>query len=154
MNFSMTQLNRQTGAIDMVKFGKLAAYVLGLFMVAMGAMKFFGGVPIFQLMEDNLTLKYRLELSFVEPALKYIIGVLELIAGTLLMFRKRLQGAVMSLVIIGGAILTHIVVIGIKTPISAEPNADKSPMLFIIAVIFFSISLWVYWSSRPTGKYS
>lgn len=138
----------------MVEFGKRAAYVLGLFMVAMGAMKFFGDVPIFQLMEDNLALKYRLELGFIEPDLKYITGVLELIAGTLLLFGKTLRGAAMSLVIIGGAIITHMAIIGINTPMSAEPNADKSPMLFIIAVIFFSISLWVYWSSRQTSKYS
>lgn len=148
----MTYLNRHFGAMDMVKFGKRAAYVLGLFMVAMGAMKFFGDVPIFQLMEDNLASKYRLELAFVEPDFKYITGVLELIAGTLLLFGKRLQGAVMSFVIIGGAIMTHLAIIGINTPMSAEPNADKSPMLFIVAVIFLAVSLWVYWASKQSNE--
>jgi len=42
----MTHLNRHVGAMDTVKFGKRAAYVLRLFMVAMAAIKFFEDVPI------------------------------------------------------------------------------------------------------------
>ena len=56
----------------MVKYAKWAGYVLGLFMIAMGAMKFFGDVPIFMLLENNLASKYGIELSFIDPGFKYV----------------------------------------------------------------------------------
>ena len=127
----------------MVKFGKYAGYVLALFMLAMGAMKFFGNVPIFQILEDNLASKFGLELPWVEPYFKYFTGTLEIIAAIMLLLGKRLQGGLLSIAVIGGAIMTHLFVIGIFTPESADPGAAKSPMLFIMAVVFFLVSLWV-----------
>ena len=132
----------------MTKYAKWAGYVLGLFMIAMGAMKIFGDVPIFTLLENNLGSKYGLHLSFIDPQFKYFTAVLELIAGGLLLFGQRFKGGALSIFVIGGAILTHLFVIGIFTPESAAPGAAKSPMLFIMAVVFFLISLWVTQASK------
>ncbi|MGJ8562805.1 MAG: hypothetical protein ACSHXY_04565 [Alphaproteobacteria bacterium] len=132
----------------MVKFAKYAGYILGLFMVAMGAMKFLGDVPIFLLLENNLASKYGLELNFIDPGFKHVTGALELIAGGLLLFGQRLKGGLLSIFVIGGALLSHIFVLGISTPMSAEAGADKSPMLFIMASMFFMVSLWVTWSAK------
>ena len=131
-----------------MKYAKWAGYVLALFMVAMGLMKFFGNVPIFTILEDNLASKYGLKLSFIDPQFKYVTGALEIIAGALLFLGQRAKGAALSVLVIGGAILSHIFVIGIFTPESADPGAAKSPMLFIMAVVFFLISLWVASASR------
>jgi len=132
----------------MLKYAKWAGYVLGLFMVAMGAMKFLGNVPIFTILENNLASKFGLELNFIDPAFKYVTGLLEIIAGALLFFGQRLKGGLLSIAVIGGAILSHIFVIGIITPESSAPDAAKSPMLFIMATIFFLIALWVTQSAR------
>lgn len=132
----------------MLKYAKWAGYVLGLFMVAMGAMKFLGNVPIFTILENNLASKFGLELSFIDPGFKYVTGLVEIVAGALLFFGQRLKGGLLSIAVIGGAILSHIFVIGIMTPESAAPDAAKSPMLFIMATIFFLIALWVTQSAR------
>jgi len=135
----------------MLKYSKWAAYVLGLFMIFMGVNKFLSGPPIFVILEENLASKIGLELSFIDPVFKYITGVLEIIAGALLLLGKRLTGGLLSIVVIGGAIFLHLTVIGIATPESADPAAVKSPMLFILAVVFFFISLWVIWGARKAA---
>ena len=132
----------------MVKFAKWAGYALGLFMIMMGAMKIFGDVPIFTLLENNLGSKYGIHLSFIDPQFKYFTAVLELIAGALLLFGQRFKGGALSVMVIGGAILTHLFVIGIFTPESSAPDAALSPMLFIMAVISFLVALWVTAASR------
>jgi len=132
----------------MRKFAKWAGYILALFMLAMGAMKFVGNVPIFQLLEDNLALKYGLTLGFIEPQFKYLTGLLEVIAGLLLLFGQRIWGALLSILVIGGAILSHLFVIGVQTPMSSDPNSSESPMLFIMAVMFFMIAVFVWFGSK------
>lgn len=132
-----------------MKYAKWAGYALGLFMVAMGLMKFFGDVPIFTILENNLASKFGLKLSFIDPQFKYFTGVLEVIAGALLLLGQRFKGGLLSVAVIGGAIMTHLFVIGIKTPESSAPNAPESPMLFITAVVFFLVALWVSAASKP-----
>jgi hypothetical protein len=136
----------------MAKFAKWAGYVLAFFMIAMGAMKFFGDVPIFQLLEENLASRYGLALGFVEPQFKYLTASLEIIAGLLLIFGRRVWGALLSTLVIGGAILSHIFVLGISTPMSSDPNASESPMLFIMAVMFFMIAVFVWYGSKSEAE--
>ena len=125
--------------------GKIAKYVgwaLALFMIAMGVMKFMPDTPpIFQIIENNTGI------GFINPAFKYLTGVLEIIAGLLLFFRTR-TGALLSLVIIGGAILSHLTVLGIATPTGPEITSEKSPMLFMMAVASFLVAGFVWWGSR------
>ena len=77
----------------MIKFAKWAGYALGLFMIAMGAMKIFGDVPIFTLLENNLGSKYGIHLSFIDPQFKYFTAFLEIVAGGLLLLGQRFKGA-------------------------------------------------------------
>lgn len=132
----------------MTKYAKWAGYVLGIFMVAMGLMKFVGDVPIFELLENNLASKFGINLGFIDPQFKYLTATLEILAGLLLLIGKRFYGGLLSVAVIGGAIVSHILVIGVSTPVSAEHDAEKSPMLFIVAVLFFLVSLWVTKASR------
>ena len=127
----------------MSKYSKWGAYISGAFMVVMGLMKIFGDVPIFTLLENNLDSKYGIQLAFIDPQFKYVTAALELIAGALLLLGQRFKGAALSVIVIGGAILTHLFVIGISTPASSAPDAPQSPMLFIVAVASFLISLWI-----------
>jgi len=100
----------------------------------------------------DLDSKFGLKLGFIEPVFKYITGVLELVAGALLLFGKRYLGGLMSIVIIGGAIFLHLTVIGISTPESAEIGAKETPVLFIMAVVFFLVSLWVTYGARKASS--
>jgi hypothetical protein len=116
-------------------------------MIAMGAMKSFGDVPIFQLLEENSASRYKLALGFIAPQSKYLTAILEIIAGLLRIFGRRVWGALLSVSVIGGAILLHIFVFGISTPMSSDANASESPMLFIMAVMFFMAAVFVWYGS-------
>ncbi len=85
----------------------------------------------------------------LEPYGRIGIGVLELIAGVMLLIPKTIWvGALLTLVIISGAIVMHLTKIGI------EVNNDKG-ILFITAVITFLLStiiLYIYRKSIPYIK--
>lgn len=82
----------------------------------------------------------------LEPVGRIGIGVLELIAGILLLIPRTVwAGAVLTLGIIGGAIGMHLTKLGI------EVNGDGG-VLFITAVVTFllsAITLWFYRSDIP-----
>ena len=70
----------------------------------------------------------------LEPFGRIVIGILELIAGMLLLIPKSVWvGATLSLVIIGGAIIMHLTELGIKV------NNDGG-ILFVTAIITFLLS--------------
>lgn len=85
----------------------------------------------------------------LEPYGRIGIGVLELIAGILLLFPKTVwMGALLTLGIIGGAIVMHLTQLGI------EINSDGG-ILFITAVITFILSaviLYIYKNDIPFIK--
>ena len=82
----------------------------------------------------------------LEPVGRISIGVLELIAGILILIPRTVwAGAVLTLGIIGGAIGMHLTKLGI------EVNGDGG-VLFITAVVTFllsAITLWFYRSDIP-----
>ena len=87
----------------------------------------------------------------LEPIGRICIGVAELIAGILLLFKKTAwAGSLLTLGIIGGAIILHLTQLGI------EINNDKG-VLFSIAVLTFILSvsiLILYGKDIPIiGKY-
>ena len=116
-------------------------YILAAFMAMMGVMKFVGDVPIFLEIETNLQADYGLSLGFIDPVFKYVTGVLELAAAALLVFGKRLEGAALSVLVIAGAVVAHLTVLGIATPVSAEPGAETSPMLFVMALVGLALAI-------------
>ncbi|MFK8059415.1 MAG: DoxX family protein [Polaribacter sp.] len=82
----------------------------------------------------------------LEPFGRIGIGVLELIAGILLLIPKTAwAGATLTLGIIGGAIMMHLTQIGI------EVNGDNG-VLFYTAILIFVLSaivLWLYKKDIP-----
>ena len=78
----------------------------------------------------------------LEPFGRILTGILELIAGILLIFRKTAWlGAFLALGVIGGAILSHVFILGI------EINNDKG-LLFFTAVFTFIISFLILYLYR------
>ncbi|ULC60631.1 DoxX family protein [Flaviramulus sp. BrNp1-15] len=92
---------------------------------------------------------YIFEKVGLEPYGRIGIGILELIAGILLLIPKTIWiGATLTLGIIGGAILMHLTQLGIQI------NGDGG-VLFITAIITFvlsSIILYLYRKDLPFKK--
>ena len=82
----------------------------------------------------------------MEPIGRIGIGILELIAGILLLIPKTVWfGATLAIGILGGAILMHLTILGI------EVNSDKG-VLFITACstcLLSTVILYLYRSSIP-----
>lgn len=71
--------------------------------------------------------------------------------GALLLFGQRFKSGDLSVVVIGGAILTHLFVIGIFTTESSTPDAVLSTILFVMTVLSFLVAIGV---TKPLGKSS
>lgn len=123
---------------------RVPAFILAAFLAFMGLQKFIGDVPIFGIIETNLARQAGLQLGFIEPHGRYLTGILEFAAAGLLMFRRR-WGALLSLAILAGAIGAHLTVLGISTPVSGEPGAATSPMLFIMALAATAVAALTLW---------
>ncbi|HMC02384.1 MAG TPA: DoxX family protein [Flavobacteriaceae bacterium] len=89
---------------------------------------------------------YIFETVGLEPTGRIGIGILELVAGILLLIPKTVwAGALLTLGLIGGAIFMHLTLLGI------EVNNDKG-VLFITAVVTFILSfiiLYLYRKNIP-----
>lgn len=82
----------------------------------------------------------------LEPVGRISIGVIELIAGILLLIPKTIWvGAMLTIGIIGGAILMHITKLGI------EVNGDSGVLFFTAVFVFVcsSVILWYYKKDVP-----
>lgn len=133
----------------MPKSNQLVAYALAAFMAFMGIQKFIGDVPIFLEIERNLDTMFGLNLPIIDPAMKYFTGIIELFAAALIVFGQRFLGSALSLATIAGAIGAHLTVLGISTPVSSAPDAEKSPVLFIMAVIGALVAAAATYLNKP-----
>ena len=80
----------------------------------------------------------------IEPYGRIVIGIAELIAGILVVIPKTVWiGALLSLGLMGGAILSHLTILGI------EVQQDNGA-LFITAIVTFLSSLFIIWIHRNT----
>ena len=129
---------------------RIAGYVLAAFMAFMGVQKFFGDVPIFSIIEANVAADWGLHLPWIDPGFKYVTGALELLAALMIVIGRRFQGALLSVAVILGAIAAHLTVLGVYTPMSSAPDAEKSPVLFFMAVASGLLAAGVAWLSRPS----
>ncbi len=78
----------------------------------------------------------------MEPYGRIGIGILELIAGVLLLIPRTIWiGAVITLGVIGGAIMMHLTILGV------EIHGDGG-VLFFTAVITFVLSAVILWLNR------
>ncbi|MGQ0533925.1 MAG: hypothetical protein ACT4OF_14730 [Caulobacteraceae bacterium] len=130
---------------------KLLGYALAAFMAFMGAQKFIGGgAPIFEIIEADAGAEWGLQLPWIEPWFRYLTGALEMIAALLLVIGRRREGGALALLIVLGAIGAHLTLLGVSTPMSGEPGAPESPMLFFMALGALVLSAIVTISARKT----
>jgi putative oxidoreductase len=79
----------------------------------------------------------------VEPYGRIGSGVLELLTGGLLLFRRTsIYGAVLGLGIISAAILSHLVVLGINV------NSDGGTLFLLAVVVFLTCSINIFLQSK------
>ena len=141
--------------------GHGAAVVLALFMIFMGIQKFAGHNPVFSYLAVSTGL------GLFAPVAQHLTGAAEIAAGALLLggfFKPFLRGlgALLSLAVIGGAIVFHLTpwlgvvapvafVEGAAPPFDLETDYVKSPFLFVSALMFFALSALVLISARRKG---
>ena len=93
---------------------------------------------------------YIFETVGLEPFGRIGIGVVELIAGILLLIPKTVwAGATLTLGLLGGAIMMHLTQLGIQVPYNGELDGGQ---LFITAVVTFILSaiiLFIYKKDIP-----
>ncbi|MBI1339274.1 hypothetical protein GC169_03560 [bacterium] len=128
---------------------RITSYVLAAFMAFMGVQKFIGDVPIFAIIEANMASQWGLDLAFIDPWFKYLTGVLEIAAALILVIGQRFIGGALSTLVIAGAVGAHLTVLGVNTPMTSAPDAETSPMLFIMALVSFAVAAFVTVTSRP-----
>lgn len=124
--------------------------ILGLFMIFMGLQKLGPANPVFQFIAEQSGI------ALFEPAVRIATGVLEMLAGLLLLGslsikRLRLYGAGLSLAVIAGAVVFHLSPwLGISAPVAFAPDGSyqHSPMLFVMALVFGLMALALVWLDR------
>jgi hypothetical protein len=125
--------------------------VVAAFMIFMGLQKFIPGPnPIF----SHLAAESGIELF--EPVVRMLTGAAEFAAAALILAGlflglMRGLGALLSLGVIGGAIVFHLSPwLGINAPVAFAEDGGYvySPMLFIMAVGFFAVSAVLTWIDR------
>ncbi len=126
--------------MKMVRLG--GSVILALFMLFMGSQKFGASNPVFSYLAANSGIE------LFEPVIRTATGVAEIVAALLLLAgvfagKFRGLGALLSLGVIGGAIVFHLTPwLGITAPVAfAEGGGyEFSPMLFGMAVVFGTLS--------------
>ena len=110
---------------------------LGLFLIIMGVKKVSGDIAVFELIEIYTGLNY------ADPAGRWITSLLEIVSGTLLLIGKRVWGGALAMTILVLALIFHLSVLGISTPVSTAENAPESPILFLLALSGFLTAMYV-----------
>ncbi|MGF1543948.1 MAG: hypothetical protein ACFB00_05535 [Parvularculaceae bacterium] len=135
--------------------------VVGLFLVAFGALKFTDGAHIFPLIEYKASAIGAPFAELVYPQLNYVVGATEILAGllTLLPFTRRFGASFAVLPFVGAAAFHLSPLLGVTTPVGyaggtppvALPNggpfaasdfaAETTPVLFALAAGMLVLSL-------------
>jgi hypothetical protein len=131
---------------------RVLGYVLAAFMAFMGVQKFIGDVPIFAIIETNAAAQWDVDAPWIEPWFRYLTGVLELVAALLLAIGRRFEGGLLATLIALGAVIAHLTVLGVSTPMSSDPGAEASPMLFIMAIVALLVSVVVTMMARSRAR--
>jgi hypothetical protein len=127
-----------------------AGLLLAAFMVFMGSQKFGPANPVFQYIAEQSGI------DLFEPIVRMAVGASEILAAVLLVaglfiVSVRGVGGLLSLGVVGGAIVFHLSPwLGISAPVAFDEAGQYvfSPMLFGMAVGAFVLSLLVVWLDR------
>ena len=114
---------------------RLLAVALAAVMIMMGAQKFGADNFIFA------TIAEKSGIPFFEPAFRMFSGVLEVIAGLLMLYvGTRGAGAALSTGIVAGAVVFHLSP-WLGTKMAMEPGGEPSYQLFTMALVFLVLAL-------------
>lgn len=124
--------------------------LVAAFLIFMGAQKFGAANPVFAYIAATSGIE------FFEPVIRLVVGITEILAAALILlstFAGRLRGvgALLSAGTTGGALVFHLSPwLGINAPVAFAPGGgyEFSPMLFMMAVPFFALSLLLAWLDR------
>lgn len=122
----------------------ILALILAALFLFMASFKFMPELtgeanPVFPLIAKNTGI------ALVEPYLRWITGIMEVIAGLLLIMPKtRLAGAGLALCIMIGALVSHL------TPILGMEVPGQGHFIFYMAIVMFVLTLLVLFLSRGT----
>ena len=124
--------------------------LVAAFLVFMGAQKFGAANPVFAYIAAMSGIE------LFEPVIRLAVGVSEIVAAALILlatFTGRLRGlgALISAGVTGGALVFHLSPwLGINAPVAFAPGGGYafSPMLFMMALPFFALSLVLVWLDR------
>ncbi len=138
------------------------AILVAAFFIFMGSQKFGVHNPVFQYLATQSGI------GLFEPTVRMATGLAEILAALLIVLpQTRRYGALLALAVLGGALAFHLSPwLGINAPMAfsdtcmAAQNCDygdmgsyaKSPMLFVMALSFFLITLGLFLVERSAGK--
>jgi hypothetical protein len=128
--------------------------LVAAFMAFMGVQKFTGPNPVFSYIAEQSGI------ALFEPGVRMLTGLGEFGAAALLVAGffiaiARTAGLLLSLAVLGGAIVFHLSPwLGINAPVAFDEAGGyvRSPMLFIMAVAFFLISGVLAYLDRAQSK--
>lgn len=137
--------------------GWIVASVLGVFLIAMGVMKF-TGAHVFAYIEARALAENLPLAGYFDPYVNDIVGAAEILAGALIILpTTRFWGGLLGLGVIAGAIAFHLSpYLGVATPTGfadgaaapwelsdftpADPD-QYSPILFYVALVMAALAL-------------
>jgi hypothetical protein len=128
--------------------------IVAAFMAFMGVQKFTGPNPVFSYIAEQSGI------ALFEPGVRMLTGLAEfgaaglLVAGFFIAI-ARTFGLLLSLAVLGGAIMFHLSPwLGINAPVAFDEAGEyvRSPMLFMMAVAFFLISGVLAYLDRAQNK--
>jgi hypothetical protein len=131
---------RKIGTMNALRWG--SGIPLAAFLVFMGSQKFTTPNPVFSYIAEQSGM------AIFEPTIRLLVGVSELAAAALILTglflgMARGLGGVLSLGVIGGAIVFHLSPwLGVNAPMAYDEAGAyvTSPMLFVMALVFFAFS--------------
>ncbi len=116
-------------------------------MLFMGSQKFGTDNYIFQMIAQNSGI------AFFEPAFRAFTGVLEVLAGLMMLHpRTRLAGAVLASAIVSGAVVFHLSP-WLGTRVAMSAGAEPSYTLFTMAIMFLVLALANVYLNRNTAPF-
>lgn len=124
--------------------------LLAAFMLFMGSQKFGINNAVFQYISEQSGI------ALFEPAIRMAVGGAEILAGLLLIAGVFLPtfrglGALLSLGVIGGAIVFHLSPwLGIVAPVGFDRGGRYifASALFVMAIVFFAVAALATWLDR------
>jgi hypothetical protein len=127
---------------------KICGYALAVFMLARGIETCLG-VPHFMIIETGAAERWSLEAAWIDPWLRYLAGSGEIGAGVLLAVGRSFEGGLLATLIMFAAVVAHLTVLGVATPVSPHPDAETTLAPFILTLAALVPAKFLMIMARP-----